>query len=929
MKMLRRGMAMLLSVALVFSLVSVVASPNWTSTKSLGKLSRYYETGNIDDEAAAGVISTVAGDPGGKSYGAYMFASKSGTVKDFISWCLNDNAANTAAYSIGEKLYKAYYSGGEGCGPLFDQAWTELAETDDAAFFNAQEAYVRSNIYDEAIALIRASYPNFNVDYYSVALKNVIWSRAVHHGPSGAAGIIKDAFASLGGFANQAEGDLIMAIYEQSGTVVDSYKDAEKMNGSLAAKYDVDGKVLRYWYGSSPGVQLAVYRRLHVNEPADALSMLQTNAFVKASLAEGNYTIAVKKDSSTLALGVSESAVKVVNAAGENPGTPAKFTLNYLSGADAYTISTTVTTDKNKTQTLRLSATTGSDGFGTVNLSKPSTSDSQLWIIDDGMVKNKATGTYLAYRNDTLVVVGKKGADMTQTVTAAASSKDKTETFTPAGSATPTDLAKSLSVKFVVGDAGSFSKGSTASFEAGTTSDFVVTKLHSVTANSGWKFVGWFTQNGTEVKAPFNVAAGELTLYAKYTSTSKITPVSWTISSAVTKASDITVRHLIYPDANTELHAGDSSFPVRGMLSSSGTISKVTLRIVGSSINVSASPNASFYDLSNLDSRVSYSSLPQGTYTYKLTAKVGSKTYTLVESAFTVDAAIAPDVTTPSVGDKFTVTFDAGDKGTSEYTSKTYSLDNIVYGDLPAVSVKDNSVEFIGWFTSDGVQVLPGTAVVAENITLYARYTNEYTYTFLKANGNNYRSGSAAAGTVFTAPATAPTKSPDSDYTYTFSHWVDASGKKYASSQSIVMGEGDMTFTPVYTKEARPSDSGGDGESSEKPSGTYWTLMPGVSVAQMDGTVYSNGSVVTEGNLATGMIIVVDGEEFEISVTGDLSGDGKITVTDVVKLQSHLLNKINLSGAYLKAADLNSDGKVSITDLVKSARVVAGKDTIG
>ena len=155
MKKLRRGVAMLLSILLVCSLVAVAANPNWTNTTSWGKLSRYYETGNIDDEAAAGVISTVPGDPGGKSYGAYMFASKAGTVKNFISWCLNNNAANTAAYAIGEKLYKAYYSGGEGCGPLFDQAWTELAETDDAAFFNAQENFVKANIYDETIKLIK------------------------------------------------------------------------------------------------------------------------------------------------------------------------------------------------------------------------------------------------------------------------------------------------------------------------------------------------------------------------------------------------------------------------------------------------------------------------------------------------------------------------------------------------------------------------------------------------------------------------------------------------------------------------------------------------------------------------------------------------------------------------------------------------------
>ena len=108
-----------------------------------------------------------------------------------------------------------------------------------------------------------------------------------------------------------------------------------------------------------------------------------------------------------------------------------------------------------------------------------------------------------------------------------------------------------------------------------------------------------------------------------------------------------------------------------------------------------------------------------------------------------------------------------------------------------------------------------------------------------------------------------------------------------------------------------------------------WTITPGVSVSQMDGTVYSGGKVVSSGNMATGMVVKTASGEYTVAVTGDTSGDGKITVTDVVKLQSHLLNKNNLSGAYLEAGDLNGDSKVSITDLVKSARVVAGKDTIG
>ena len=96
----------------------------------------------------------------------------------------------------------------------------------------------------------------------------------------------------------------------------------------------------------------------------------------------------------------------------------------------------------------------------------------------------------------------------------------------------------------------------------------------------------------------------------------------------------------------------------------------------------------------------------------------------------------------------------------------------------------------------------------------------------------------------------------------------------------------------------------------------------------MDTPVYKNGVAVTSGKLATGMTTVVGGTEYTIAVIGDTSGDGNVSVTDVVRLQSHLLNKSRLSGAYLTAADLNDDGKVTITDLVKSARVVAGKESI-
>ena len=93
--------------------------------------------------------------------------------------------------------------------------------------------------------------------------------------------------------------------------------------------------------------------------------------------------------------------------------------------------------------------------------------------------------------------------------------------------------------------------------------------------------------------------------------------------------------------------------------------------------------------------------------------------------------------------------------------------------------------------------------------------------------------------------------------------------------------------------------------------------------------VYDGKTEVTSGTLSTGMTAVVGNKSYTLVVTGDVNGDGKITLTDVVALQSHVLDKKTLEGAYREAADLNSDGYVTLTDVVKAARVIIGKDTIG
>ena len=66
------------------------------------------------------------------------------------------------------------------------------------------------------------------------------------------------------------------------------------------------------------------------------------------------------------------------------------------------------------------------------------------------------------------------------------------------------------------------------------------------------------------------------------------------------------------------------------------------------------------------------------------------------------------------------------------------------------------------------------------------------------------------------------------------------------------------------------------------------------------------------------------GESYTIIVTGDISGDGEITITDLAKMKQYLIGKLQLEQSYGKAGDINSDEKITITDLAKIKKAIIG-----
>lgn len=96
----------------------------------------------------------------------------------------------------------------------------------------------------------------------------------------------------------------------------------------------------------------------------------------------------------------------------------------------------------------------------------------------------------------------------------------------------------------------------------------------------------------------------------------------------------------------------------------------------------------------------------------------------------------------------------------------------------------------------------------------------------------------------------------------------------------------------------------------------------------------AKGESVTEGNIATGMSVILQnnsGEpvnEYKVVIRGDVSGDGKINSADALGIQRHIVESRLMEGAYLEAADINQDGRVNSLDVLYVQKHIVGSYTI-
>ena len=963
-------MALVLAAVMLVSCVTTVllaASKPWSDTK-LGSLSQYYETGNSADP---GLISTVDEDSGGTSYGLYMFVE--GTVKTFMDWLKKSD--NAVYRGFGDTLYNAYAynTKGEyypGFGTNFKNTWQSIGHGKNSAEFGqAQTEFWGSTQYTDLIANVESLFPGFDIDNYSIALKNVFWSRSVHHGvgvtsgakssdgKSGATGVIYRAFNALGGFKNQSEAELIAAIYAECSRLDPNglYKEGN-METLTAAKYGVRGRSMAYFNVNGGGVQTSVYSRLHVNEPADALVMRY--ASTSPDIAEGKYTLTY------------------INGSEQNHGLdPSKSTLVEAKSA----VQLQLTYYANKYYTL-----TAADGQrltvsdGKLVLAAPSTSSSQFWSISGSgssgyTLQNMGTKQYV-----TVTVTSKEvtedGSDVLtrdERVAAIITAVDEDtldETTQKRFAELTTAEVTALTEEYLKGKSEDEIKADLDKLEAAEKAlyDFIdslpedeeeITEEHqkqyTELENAYLASIKDFT--GKTLDEIVAIVAGKLVdeqMAAEAGTTTTITTYTvgvgdadkaarWSLNKAAGRDA-WTLTGMFYPGCSDSdaignkvthnLTEGNSSFPIRGVVSCTQGIRSVTVEVQGKNgggFTATGSGSGNWFDLWTLDDKCTFSSLKQGTYTMTITGiNSDGQSVQLLSSSFTVGAKDSGTTGTISQ-EEYTVTFK---NGSTVVKTKVYKLGD-TYGELPEVSGEG----FQGWFTSDGVQIFSNSMVAAEDHTVEAKFGTLYTVTF-KVDGNVVRTRQLAKDSLIQAPAN-PVKAATSSYVYSFSHWVDDSGKRFVADMTY-MPAGNVTYTAVFTQTANSGGSGsggsggggGEGGTTPTPSGNYLTgVSPSTSVSSLTAsgyTVYNGSTKVTSGLVGTGMTAVSNGTSVTIVVTGDVSGDGRITITDVVKLQGSVAGASKLSGAYAKAGDINGDGKVTITDVVQAAQVTVGQRTI-
>ena len=276
------------------------------------------------------------------------------------------------------------------------------------------------------------------------------------------------------------------------------------------------------------------------------------------------------------------------------------------------------------------------------------------------------------------------------------------------------------------------------SIQYGSTYGTLPTPTRASTAQYSYTFAGWYTTatGGTQVTASTTMGAGNTTIYAHWTATTRSYTATFNGNGGGTPS----------PSTITKTYGSE--------LGTLPTCSRTGYTFLG------------WYTASSGGTKISSTTKITGTVTYYAQWSINS----------------------------YTLTYDANGGNAVSPASKSIQYGS-TYGTLPTptrASTAQYSYTFAGWYTTatGGTQVTASTTMGAGNTTIYAHWTattRSYTINYQTTYGSlNRTSQSVAYGSKGSCTLTMPAN--DAQYTYTFQGWYTAAnggGTKVGSSLTL------------------------------------------------------------------------------------------------------------------------------------------------
>ena len=94
-------------------------------------------------------------------------------------------------------------------------------------------------------------------------------------------------------------------------------------------------------------------------------------------------------------------------------------------------------------------------------------------------------------------------------------------------------------------------------------------------------------------------------------------------------------------------------------------------------------------------------------------------------------------------------------------------------------------------------------------------------------------------------------------------------------------------------------------------------------------TITENGKNISGTDLIkTGQVLKEENKNYTLVVIGDITGDGKVNVRDMMTINKYRLKREELTGAYLIAGDVNYDSNINIKDMIQINKYRLGKKQV-